>query len=157
MHACSAPLGNLSPCSCCLCLHYSAPLKTAQVLRMLLNHPLSVVGGHQPKYRTIGQDKQVIDQKYGSRPDVCNRPAISSCRMLFCCSRGQTEHVNAFARQCLHDHSPYHVMNSREYSPPPSDHQSHILMHDGQRSRMCNSIWNEMHKNTQEAPNLYHA
>ena len=62
--------------TCCLCLHCFAPLKTAQVSRMLLNHSLSVVGGHRPKYRIIGQDKKVIDQKYGSRPDVCSRLAL---------------------------------------------------------------------------------
>ena len=76
MHVCSALLGNPSPCSCCLCLHCSAPLKTTQVPRLLLNCSLNTVGGHRPRGEATGHGKLVIGHKFGSRPTIHSRPAL---------------------------------------------------------------------------------
>ncbi|GMP56276.1 hypothetical protein CsSME_00020827 [Camellia sinensis var. sinensis] len=109
MHACSAPLRNPPPCTSCLWLHCSASLKTAQVPRMLQHHSLITVEGHRLRGMVTGHE-----------------PCFDS-------SRGQTRHGNAFHIKCLHNQRPYHVMDSREFGPRPSDHQSRISMHDGSR------------------------
>ena len=146
MHACLALLGNLSPYSCCLCLHWSVLLKTSQVPRKLQNHSLSTVGCHRPKVKATGQEELVIDHLWGYRPTIHGRPTISSCKILFCCSRRQTEHGKAFSKQCLHHHPPYHVWDSKEYGSRPSGHQSRISTHDGQRSQVYKLMCNECTK-----------
>ena len=131
--------------NCCLYLHCFMPLKAAQVPRLLLNHSLSTVGGHRPRDRTTGHGRMVIDQRWGHPLDIFSRPTLNvadrpslPAGFCFCCSRRQTVHGKEFARQCVHDHPPYHAMNSREYGSRPSDHQSCISMHDGQGTELHN-------------------
>ena len=63
--------------TCCLCLHCSGPLKTAQVLRLLLDHLLSSMEGHRPRGIVTGHGKVVIDQLYSSRLEMNSRLALN--------------------------------------------------------------------------------
>ena len=62
--------------TCCLCLHCSAPLRTMQVSRMLLNHLLSTVGCHWLKFKATGQEELVIDHLWGPRLTIHSQPAL---------------------------------------------------------------------------------
>ena len=144
MHARFALLGNPLPCHCCLCLHCSAPLRDVKILEAPLNHSLIILKCHRPMKSTTDHVNVIIDHKLGHRLDsdgrsalkVAGRPFIPA-ESCFCCSSGQTVHGKEISKQCMHGHTPYHVMDSRECGPWSSGHQSRISMHDGQRHQVC--------------------
>ena len=78
------------------------------------------------------------------------KPAVDS-------SRGQAVYGMEFSNKCVHGHTPYHAMDSREHGPRPSGHQSRISMHDGPKAKCATWISNEMQaQNTSKGPNPYH-
>ena len=147
MHARFASPRNPVRCHCCLCLHCLAPLKFMKVSRILLNHSLSVVEYHRPQFKSTGHGNRLIDQILNHRldtdgrsaPKVVGRPFLPA-EPCFDSSRGQTVHGMEFSKQCVHGHSPYHAMGSREFGTRPSDHQLRISMRDGPRSQVCISM-----------------
>ena len=63
-------------------------------------------------------------------------------------------HSIEFLGKCMHGHTPYHAMDSREHGPRPPGHQSRISMHDGPKAKLATLISNEMHTNKREAQPL---
>ena len=46
--------------------------------------------------------------------------------------------------KCMHGHTPYHAMDSREHGPRSPGHQSRVSMHDGPKAKLATLISNEM-------------
>ena len=139
--------GNPVPCHCCLCFHCLATLKDMKVSKTALNILLSVFDFHRPEQNSTSHANVIIgqilchqlDNDGWSAQKVVDRPFLSA-EPCFDSSRGQTVHGMEFSKQCVHGHSPNHAIDSREYGPRYSGHQSRTSMHGGQRHQVCNSM-----------------
>ena len=85
---------------------------------------------------------------------MVGRPNLPA-ETCFDSSRGQNIAWQCISSKCMHQPTPYHVHDSKEFGTWPSDHQSCISMRDGPRSQVvhfdfkCNA-----HKQTHKAQSL---
>lgn len=110
---------------------------------------------HRPKgvgHRPIMEISATNIWSVGS---IDGRPAKASCRNLFWQQRTDKAWQSIF-KACLHQHPPYHVRDSKEDGPRPSDHQSHISMRDGPRSQSMQFNIRMKCIQTNKGPNLNH-
>ena len=127
-----------APCLCSLCFCCPASLENFQSPGTPSTYPEYY---HRLKGWTIGcrvwppAAIEIIGTKSVPVGTEECRSALNSCRRQFWQQQTATEHGMEFWDKCMHGHTPYHAMDSREHGPRPPGHQSRISMHDGPRSQ----------------------
>ena len=131
-----------------------AALPLWKIARVLghLPHTLNITTGWRVGPSAAGFGHRL--QLRLSAQKVC-RSALNSCRRQFWQQQTATEHGMEFWDKCMHGHTPYHAMDSREHGPRPPGHQSRVSMHDGPKAKLATLISNVMQtKQTHKAQPL---
>ena len=74
-------------------------------------------------------------RKCGRAATFIGLPTRKSCQAPICCNKEQEGAQQCICKVCVHNHSPYHFLSSRECGIRLSNHQPSIAMHDGREAK----------------------